>query len=308
MKKINASTIKKKLKENPKQFINDCEKAYNSQIKSIAYGVHRWGDEKPILLLSGPSGSGKTTTALKLSEYLNEMGTRTFTVSMDDYFKSISTEEKSTGNVDFESPYRLDIDLLNEHMKKIANCEEITLPDFNFKDQKRLSGPKFKRQKGDFVIFEGIHALNPDVTGLTDGISSGIYVSVRTRIESKSGAQLHPEYIRLMRRIIRDKQFRGRTPMETIAMFQSVKRGEELYILPYKDRAEYTVDSFIPYEAAVYKHFLEGELDISPESCENYQRYILMQNVLKELNEIDESNVPEKSLIREFIGGSGFSY
>ncbi|MGN0601735.1 MAG: uridine kinase [Oscillospiraceae bacterium] len=311
MKKIHISTINKKLRENEKDFIKNCETAYCSQIKAIADGIHRWGDSKPIILLSGPSGAGKTTTALKLREYLSELGTRTHTISMDDYFlpaHQSSHKAEENGEIDFESPYRLDIDLLNEHMLKIANCEEITLPEFNFKKQERSEGTKLKREKGDFVIFEGIHALNPDVTGMTDGIASGVYVSIRTRIQTKSGALLHPSHIRLMRRIIRDKFFRGRDPKDTLAMFANVERGENLYIMPYKQRAEYNIDTFIPYELSVYKSFLQADLLEASESYSDFERFALMPKVLEETVDADISAVPEKSLIREFIGGSGYEY
>lgn len=311
MKIINTSTINKKLREKTENFPEKCETAYCSQVKAAADGINRWGDTKPIILLSGPSGAGKTTTALKLSEYLGEMGTKTHTISMDDYFLPAHQSTKAideNGKIDFESPYRLDIPLLNKHMLKIANCEEITLPSFNFKTQQREEGEKLKRQKGDFVIFEGIHALNPDVTGMTDGIANCLYVSIRTRIKTKSGALLHPSYIRLMRRIIRDKLYRGRNPVDTLTMYNSVERGENLYIMPYKERAEYSIDTFIPYELAVYKDFLEQDLQEASQCYDDFERFALMPKVLNEMDEIDVNTIPEKSLIREFIGGSGYEY
>ena len=311
MKKTNISIINKKLRENSEKFILNCENAYISQVQALADGINRWGDTKPIILLSGPSGSGKTTTALMLDECLEKMGRKTHTISMDDYFLSVTEPHDAydeKGNIDYESPYRLDIQLLNEHMLKIANCEEIEVPQFNFREQKREKGIKLKRQKGDFVIFEGIHALNPDVTGMTDGIANGVYVSVRTRLQTKSGAILHPSYIRLMRRIIRDKYFRGRTPINTLSLFNSVERGENLYILPYKDRAEYSIDTFIPYEVSVYKKFLENDLVSALDGYGDCERFALMPRVLEELVEIGSEKIPPKSLVREFIGGSGYEY
>ena len=311
MKIINTSTINKKLRENKADFIQKCEIAYCSQVKAAADGINRWGDTKPIILLSGPSGAGKTTTALKLSEYLGEMGTQTHTISMDDYFLPAHESTKAideNGKIDYESPYRLDIPLLNEHMLKIANCEEITLPSFNFLTQNREKGERLKRKKGDFVIFEGIHALNPDVTGMTDGIANCLYVSIRTRIKTKSGALLHPSHIRLMRRIIRDKLYRGRQPVDTLTMYNSVERGEDLYIMPYKGRAEYNIDTFIPYELSVYKHLLQQDLLEASNIYNDFERFALMPKVLCEMEDIDVNSVTEKSLIREFIGGSGYEY
>ena len=311
MKIINTSIINKRLRGKGEDFMETCERAYCSQVKAAADGIHRWGDTKPIILLSGPSGAGKTTTALKLGEYLGEIGTKTHTISMDDYFLPAHESTQAVdenGKIDFESPYRLDIPLLNQHMLKIANCEEVVLPSFNFKTQQREAGEVLKRQKGDYVIFEGIHALNPDVTGMTDGIANCVYVSIRTRIKTRSGALLHPSHIRLMRRIIRDKLYRGRQPVDTLAMYNSVERGENLYIMPYKDRAEYSIDTFIPYELSVYKNFLQGDLLEAAQSYDDFERFALMPRVLYEMDDVDVKAVPEKSLIREFIGGSGYEY
>ena len=311
MKKINISIINKKLRENSEEFISNCENAYVSQVQALADGINRWGDSKPIILLSGPSGSGKTTTALMLDECLEKMGRKTHTISMDDYFLTINKPHDAldeNGKIDYESPYRLDIKLLNEHMMKLANCEEIEIPQFNFREQKREKGISLKREKGDFIIFEGIHALNPDVTGLTEGISTGVYVSVRTRIQTKSGAVLHPSQIRLMRRIIRDKLFRGRNPIDTLIQFDSVERGENLYIMPYKKLAEYSIDTFIPYEVSVYKNFLEKELVHTLNGYGDFERFALIPKVLDEIAGISTEKIPPKSLVREFIGGSGYEY
>ena len=311
MKLTHVLNINRKLKGDNYEFIRSCEAAYFSQIKSLADQIMQYGDDKPIILLAGPSGSGKTTTALKLSEYFSEVGVRTYTISMDDYF--LPTNESvnaidDNGEIDFESPHRLDISLLNEHMVRIANCKEVVLPEFKFKTQERLEGTKLKRRKGDIVIFEGIHALNPEVTGMTDAISTGVYVSVRTRVQTKSGALLSPSQIRLMRRIIRDKFFRGRNVVDTLAMYDSVERGEDLYIMPYKRRAEYSVDTFIPYELSVYKSYLEQDLINAKENYADFSKFSLMPKALGELLDVDIDAVPDKSLVREFIGGSGYTY
>lgn len=311
MKLTHVLNINRKLKDDNYEFIRSCEAAYFSQIKNLADQILQYGDDKPIILLAGPSGSGKTTTALKLCEYFSEVGVRTYTISMDDYF--LPTHESvnaidDNGEIDFESPHRLDIDLLNEHMVRIANCKEVVLPDFKFKTQERLEGTKLKRRKGDIVIFEGIHALNPEVTGMTDAISTGVYVSVRTRVQTKSGALLSPSQIRLMRRIIRDKFFRGRNVVDTLAMYDSVERGEDLYIMPYKRRAAYSIDTFIPYELSVYKSYLEQDLINASENYADFSKFSLMPKALGELLDVDIDAVPDKSLVREFIGGSGYTY
>ncbi len=311
MKKVHISAINRKLKEDQNDFIHKCEKSYFSQVKSMADVIYQRGDSRPIVLLSGPSGSGKTTTSLKLEQYLDSMGMCTHTISMDNYFLPAHENhlaKNENGEIDYESPYRLDIPLLNEHMMKIANCEEVILPSFDFKRQERVKGDILKRNPGDIVVFEGIHALNPDVTGMTDGFANCVYVSVRSRIQTSDGACLHPCMIRLMRRIIRDKFFRARQPAETLAMFDSVERGENLYIMPYKQRAEFNIDTFIPYEVSVYKSFLYDDLTKALKACDDFDKFCLITSVFDELDTLNIDLVPPNALIREFIGGSSYEY
>lgn len=311
MKKIHISAINRKLSEEKTEFIRKCEEDYYLQVRTMADKIISCRETKPIILLSGPSGSGKTTTALKIEEYLDSIGVSTHTISMDDYFLPSDQTPQAvteTGEIDYESPYRLDIPLLNEHMMRIANCEEVMLPSFDFKNQKRVKGESIKITKGDLVILEGIHALNPDVTGLTQEFANCVYVSVRSRIQTASGACLHPCMIRLMRRIIRDKFFRARRPVDTLAMFNSVERGENLYIMPYKSRAEFNIDTFIPYEVSVYKSFLYDDLTKASETYDDFEKFELIRNVLDELDEVSLDLVPENSLVREFIGGSSYEY
>lgn len=311
MKKIHCEAINRKLKEDEKAFIGQSEDSYRNQVEQIAETIISAKKRKPIILLSGPSGAGKTTTALRLEEYLDKKGFEAHTISMDNYFLPIDSSEivrDENGKIDFESPYRLDIPLLNDHMLRLANCEEIEIPSFDFELQQRKKGKTLKRNHGEMIIFEGIHALNPEVTGLTDSFASCLYVSVRTRVEAASGGILHPSHIRLMRRLIRDKFFRGRAAESTLEMFDSVERGENKYIMPYKNRAEYSVDTFIPYELSVYKSFIADELRQICEGHSGFDGLDLMSEILDEVAPVDLDIVPEDSLVREVIGGSRLGY
>lgn len=311
MRKLHCTAINRKISENEELFINQSESGYRTTIEEAANSIAENKKEKPIILLSGPSGAGKTTTALRLEDYLDRRGLETHTISMDDYFLPEDKSELArdeNGKIDYESPFRLDIPLLNKHMIKIANCEEIVIPRFDFANQQRRPGRTLKRKPGELVIFEGIHALNPEVTGLTDSFASCMYVSVRTRIETSSGGIMHPSHIRLMRRLIRDKFFRARDTEHTLEMFANVERGENKYIMPFKHRAEYSVDTFMPYELSVYKNFLTDDLRRTAVKFSDFEGLNLMLEVLDEVVPISLEAVPDDSLVREFTGGSRLEY
>lgn len=291
--------------KSPEQLIDDGEKIYAEQIENAAQGIFERREKRPVVLLSGPSGSGKTTSAHRIAVLLADMGCKAHTISMDNYFLPMHENEAArdeNGNIDFESPLRLDIPLFKNHLKMLFKGEEIEVPLFDFAKQERQSGLPLKRKGGDIVILEGIHALNPLVTGNSEDFTTCVYVSVRTRI-SDGEKILHPSKIRLMRRLMRDKLYRGRSISETFEFFKSVERGENLYIMPYKNRANFDIDTFIEYEPLVYRDILLPELEKASADCADYCDYSDIEYFLKLLSPVDSSIVPENSLIREFIGG-----
>jgi len=304
---IEVTRINEGLSLDPAAYIDAVNEDYIYRIKKIAENIAKNRDEKPVILLSGPSGSGKTTTALILEKFLDDMGHETHTLSMDNYFCPLTEEEKALaalGKVDLESPKRVDADLLNEHILAINLCEEFEIPQYDFKTSTRkYTGRKFQRKKGELVIFEGIHALNPDVIFVPDSRLCKIYVSVRTRITC-GDIILHPSRIRLMRRMIRDKNFRQRSFRETMNMFHSVEAGENKYIMPYKHRSDYDVDTFIAYELSAYRSHLLRQLSEMTDVPELED----VVKVLEALEPLDNSLVPPESLICEFIGNGAFKY
>lgn len=290
--------------EKTQEFVLEAENLYADQISRAAERIYRERREKPVVLISGPSGSGKTTTAFRIQRLLEDNGCRAHTISMDNYFLPLTDEEKrlaEEGKFDFESPQRLDTGLFKEHLEKLSRCEKIDVPAFDFAKQDRCPGMPLVCEPGDIVIMEGIHALNPDVTGHSDGYTNRVYVSVRTRLEH-DGELLHPSKIRLMRRLIRDKLYRGRSITETMDFFRSVERGENLYIMPFKHRASFDIDTFIEYEPMVYRDILLGDLGKAAESYENYAQYADIEKFLRVLEPVSPDNVPDNSLVREFIG------
>ena len=311
MKKIYVNAINRKVSIDERLFVEECDRKYNEKLVEIADSIEASRKEKPILLLAGPSGAGKTTTALKIEEILDSRGIHTHTISMDDYFlpsDNFTVAIGEDGKPDYESPDRIDTKLLFEHMNRISNCEEVVLPKFEFAQQTRRDGSTLRRDKNDIVVFEGIHALNPAVTGAAGDFARCMYVSVRSRLQLSDGELLHPCYIRLMRRLIRDGLFRGRSAAETLDMFDSVEAGENKYIMPYKHRAEFSVDTFHAYEPALYKTYLLETLRRESGSYEGFERFLPMLKALEEISAVSLESVPTNSLAREFVGESSYEY
>lgn len=306
MRILSIHEINSRIKEDAAAFVAQTDAVYAAQIRAIAEDIRAHAQERPLVLLSGPSGSGKTTSAQLIETLLDGWGHETHTISMDNYFSSFTPEQAELareGKIDLESPNRLDIPFLNEQLADITACRPVHLPVYDFKASvRRDSGEILHRKPGEIVILEGIHALNPDVIRLPDEQSSRVYVSVRTRVEV-DGQLLHPAYIRLLRRMLRDRSHRARSFLETARMFESVERGEEVNIMPYKHRATYDVDTFHDYELAAMKAICTervgelAELDGLP----------VLQKALDLIEPLQECTVPANSLLREFIGNNLFT-
>jgi uridine kinase len=306
---LSVDSINSAIEKSPEDFIRLSEGIYSANIKTAARTIRLFADEKPIVLIAGPSGSAKTTTAKRLQEALIRHDVPAAVISMDNYFypktEALHTPKTADGEIDFESPYRVDIPTFTQHMKAFIDCEPVEIPHFDFISQVRSSEGVYRREPGGVVIIEGIHALNPLVVGDADTAFS-IYVSVSTRILSgvnhpTAHRSLPPAMIRLMRRLCRDRRFRGRTAEEVWKMYRLVALGEENYIHPVRNRANLDIDTFIPYEAAVYKNFLLSCLtEISSAQPDN-EDLSLLSEVLAEIDTIDINDVPETSIVREFI-------
>ena len=283
------------------EFIKEDDR-YWSQIDAIARDIKDKSQTNPILLLSGPSGSGKTTTAHRIESFLEAYGVETHTISLDSYFSTLP-KEKIAG-ADLESPERLDKDLLAEHIESLLKCREIELPEFDFANTRQLkSGIKLKRKPNEIIVFEGIHALNPQAVPVLEG-ESKMYISVRTRVEYSNGKLLHPRLIRLLRRMSRDMRYRGREPIDTLAFYKSVENGVDKYVSPYKIYADYSIDTFIEYEPLIYRdEMLEKLTDIIEKvSGEDKITVETLIEFLSSYKGLDKNITPQKSLIREFIG------
>ena len=231
---------------------------------------------------------------------------------MDNYFKTLDPKtapRTADGLVDFESPKCMDMDLLNSHFAKLSKGETIVVPKFEFARQMRNDhlGTPLRLKKNEIAIFEGIHALNDACAGRNPAATC-LYISARSDVLEGEDLRFKGTWMRLTRRAVRDYNFRGTGVGETMDMWANVRRGEKLYISPFKHRANYIFDSSLPYEVSVMKHYAMPLLEAVPQ--ENVRRRELLDLIhgFEHFLPIDPALVPPASLLREFIGGGIYDY
>lgn len=293
-------------------FLARCDESYQQRIDAAADKILERTRLSPIVLLSGPSGSGKTTTALKLEEELERRGVETHTISLDNYFKTrdpATAPRTPDGDYDLESPLCLDMELLDETFTLLSRGEEVMVPHFDFSRQMRdtSKGRPLRLGDSEIAIFEGIHALGPGIAG-PHPEATRLYISARSNVMDQGKLAFKGTWMRLTRRAVRDYRFRGSEVSSTLSMWANVRRGEKLYISPYKDTAHVIIDSSLPYEVSVMKNYAMPLLKAVPQ--ENARRSELLDLIaaFDEFEAIDPALVAKNSLLREFIGGGSYKY
>lgn len=264
-----------------------------------------------LILLAGPSSSGKTSSAKRLAIQLRVLGLRPFALSLDNYFVDReATPLDEDGDFDYESIDALKVELFNEHLKALMAGEAVHLPTYNFHTgMGSISDKPTVLEKGMPLLVEGIHALNPLLTSaISDTQKLRIYVSALCHMNVDNFSYIKTTDTRLFRRIVRDAQFRGYTASETLARWPKVRLGEEKHIFPFQNHADLFFNSGLTYELAVLKLWAEPRLAAVDPYDRNYGLARTLIDLLSLLLPVDASQVPPTSLLREFIGGSGFHY
>ena len=301
--------INEAIRSDPQAFVEECDAAFAKKVENAAKKIADHRTESHVILLSGPSGSGKTTTALKIEEQLEKMGIETHTVSMDNYFNTIDPEtapRNREGAIDYESPFCLDIDLLNRHFAMLDQGETIHVPKYEFARQMRsdIMSQPMRLGPDELAIFEGIHALNDIIVGKNPHAFK-LYIAARSNLVDDEGKVVFQHaWLRLCRRIVRDYQFRGCDAGFTLKLWDNVCRGEKLYISPYKENAHIMFDSSLGFEFAVLKPVVVPLLEALPTG-----KYAVVDDMLRGFEKIeamDEKYVAPDSLVREFLGGSTY--
>ena len=288
-------------------FVNDCEEQYHRQLHLVADQIAANCKRKPVVLLNGPSSSGKTTTNDRLGRILELAGIHAHMISMDDYYRTSGTYDipfdEENGVNDLESPECMDLDLLRDHLTRLVAGEEIMVPRFDFETRTSHRNDRpVQLHKDEIVMIEGIHAFNPVIMGDLEKHATSVYLSVASVLFTDRNVRVEPHMLRFLRRAMRDSLFRSSPVEYTLKQWNSVRRGERLYISPYRGQADLTVDTYLPYETNILMQYLSEKLQVEEKMLEQADLAPLSA-ILDKVSPIDyKPYMPEDSVLHEFIG------
>ena len=265
-------------------------------------------EDKRVILIAGPSSSGKTTFSHRLSIQLRAHGMHPHPIALDNFFKERDeTPKDENGNYDFECLEAMDLKLFGDKISELLEGKEVDMPKFDFTVGKKAYGNMLKMNKGDVLVCEGIHALNPKMSeALPENEKFKIYISALNMLNVDEHNRIATTDGRLLRRIIRDARTRGNDARRTISMWPSVRRGEEKNIFPFQEEADIMFNSALIYELSAIKQYAEPLLFAVPRDCEEYLEANRLLKFLDYFLGFETTNVPQTSIIREFIGGGCF--
>ena len=309
---MEISTVGSLNDEITKGNINDIiliqEALQEKRLAEIAEKIKNAGSKK-FIMIAGPSSSGKTTFSHRLSIQLRTLGYKPHPIAVDDYFVNREdTPKDEFGNFNFESIHAIDIEQFNKDMTALLNGETVELPSFNFKSGKREYKGNYKKLgPEDILVIEGIHGLNDELSyTLPKESKFKIYISALTQLNIDEHNRIPTTDGRLIRRMVRDARTRGTSARETIAMWPSVRRGEEENIFPFQEEADCMFNSALIYELSVLKQYAEPILFGIEKDCPEYLEAKRLLKFLDYFLGVSSEDIPKNSIIREFIGGSCF--
>jgi uridine kinase len=291
-------------------FIKISESLHERKVADIATEIARRGSR--VVLVAGPSSAGKTTFSKRLAIQLRVCGLRPVNVEMDNYFKdgNAGTPPGPDGRPDFEHIEALDLELFNRQMLDLIAGKAIEPPRFDFPTKRQIfGGTKLQLDPSHVLIVEGIHGLNPRMTGMVPEASKfRVYVNALSQLCLDATNRISTTDNRLIRRMVRDAQFRGHNALRTLRMWPSVRRGEKTWVFPFQQYADATFNSALDYELAVLKPFAEPLL-VGVKPCDpEYTAARRLGWLLRNFVAVPDREVPPTSLLREYIGNSTFAY
>jgi uridine kinase len=301
------------------EIVRETDRAYNEDITTASEIVGERRDELKLVIIAGPSSSGKTTTTIKLGHLLGKMGLSLVPLTVDNYFFDLEMHPRDEfGDYDFETPQALDLDLINRHLSRLVAGEEVTSPFYDFKAGKRREGKTPMRiGASDLILIDSLHGLYPPMTeGIDDEAKFRLYLEPLLQMKGPDGNYIRWTDLRLMRRMVRDAEYRAYDPQRTLEHWHYVRKSEMRNIVPYLSATDYIINTGLPYELpAMRARLLErfsawaqeyGDDPLREDAAERASR---VQRLLEAVHPVeDESSIPPDSLLREFIGGSCYEY
>lgn len=293
------------------EFVQTAEALQDKKIAEIADRINARRDQVRVVLIAGPSSSGKTTFSKKLMIQLRVVGRNPITISLDDYYKAHAlTPVDEEGRPDFESIEALDVPLLNDTLLRLLEGQEVETPVYDFHaGARKQEGRRMRLPERAVLILEGIHGLNDALTPLVPRESKHkVYVSALTQLNLDDHNRIATTDNRLIRRIVRDSQFRAHSALQTLSMWPSVRRGEDRNIFPFQNGADSAFNSALDYELAVLKVYADPLLSSVKPDVPEYQEARMLLSFLSNFAPLHPRWVPATSILREFIGESAFRY
>ena len=293
-------------KDGDVEFITLCEQKHNRQLCELGQMIEDERESIRLICIAGPSSSGKTTFANRLRIELLSRGIKPIRISMDDYYLDREhTPIDEEGKPDFESADALDIELFNQNLADLIAGLEVELPKYDFKQGKRVAGRILTVPQDQPIIIEGIHALNDRLTSSIPAHQKfKIFIAPQSQVNIDNHNPMSLTDLRLLRRIVRDNQFRNSSAADTIAMWPSVRKGEFKWIYPSQEGANYVFNSFSSYELSVMKKYAMPLLEAIDKESEHFPVAERLIRMLKFFDDLPDKWIPCNSIIREFIGGS----
>ncbi len=295
------------------------EEFYGRELDAAAEAIRERLGSLRLVIVAGPSSSGKTTTTLKVEERLAAEGASFVPINVDNFFLDLVEHPRDPGgDYDFETPQALDMTRIGDTLGRLLEGERVELPFYNFKTGRQEgSSGSLQLAPGQILLIDSLHGLHPEMTeAVPEERKFRLYIETLSQVKDSAGQFLRWADVRLLRRMVRDMQFRNYSPAQTIQHWHLVRRAELRYIVPRLAQADAVVNSFLPFELPIMKHRL-GELfpgfirefAADPERADALDRARRIQQLFGELPAwSDESVVPADSLLREFIGGSRYKY
>lgn len=301
------------------QIVHECETFYETQLDTAAELIKERANELKMVMVSGPSSSGKTTTTMKLEQRLNKMGMKFVALVVDNYFFDLELHPKDEfGDYDFETPQALDLELINDHLKKLAAGEQVLIPYYDFKQGKRFDNrTPLQLHENEVLLIDSLHGLYPEFSKeIPASQKFKLYLEPLLQMKMPDGNYIRWTDLRLIRRMLRDSVHRAYNPEQTLLHWHYVRSSEKRTILPYSNTADYIVNTSMSFEVPIYRPKLlesfkewEKKYKGDPLREDAFERASRVKKMLEAIEPVeDDSPIPGDSVLREFIGGSTLNY